>query len=372
MNRIFDRVVDTAQENKRRRENGEDIAIPFPFTRFAEIVPGIQKGRYIITTANSKVGKSKITDFLFVYSPIDYVLNNKTNIKLKIFYFTLEMSKEDKIKEAISYKLFEQYGLIRSPEHIDSIFKHKILDDDTLSKIKSLEYYFKVYESIVTYVDNIRNPYGIYGYMRNYAENNGVFYDKYNNPISIEQIRTDRENSYKIIDRYEANDPDEYVIVVTDHVSLLTPEKSHGGDLHACISDFSSNYCLSLRDRFKYIIVNVQQQAAAQESTENAKLSMLQPSANGLGDNKLTGRDCDMMLGLFAPNRYKIRTYEGLDITKLLDNHRELSVILNRRGGSATTQLGFSGACNYFEELEKVDKIDSRYYDDLITKLRGN
>lgn len=318
------------------------------------------------------MGKSKITDFLFVYSPIEYVLNNKTNIKVKVFYFSLEMSKEDKIKEAISYKLFKDFGIIRSPEHIDSIFKKKILDDDTLEKIKSLDKYFNFYESVVTYIDNIRNPYGIYSYMRNYAENNGTFFDKFNNPISIDKIREDRDNSYGIIDRYEPNDPDEYVIVITDHVSLLTPEKQHGGDLHTCISDFSSNYCLRLRDRFKYIVVNVQQQAAAQESTENAKLSMLQPSANGLGDNKLTGRDCDMMLGLFAPNRYKIRTYEGLDITKLLDNHRELSVILNRRGGSATTQLGFSGACNYFEELEKVEKIDQNYYEDIITRLRPN
>jgi hypothetical protein len=107
-----------------------------------------------------------------------------------------------------------------------------------------------------------------------------------------------------------------------------------------------------------------------QESTENAKLSMLQPSANGLADNKLTGRDMNMLLGLFAPNRYKIRNYEGYDITKLLDNHRELSVILNRNGTTCTTQLGFSGACNYFEELEKADKIDEKYYDYIVNKLR--
>jgi replicative DNA helicase len=366
---IFSRVLETAIENKIKRENGEDIAIPFPFPRFSEIIPGIQKRKYYIVTANSKVGKSKITDFLFVYSPINYVLLNKTNIKLKIFYFTLEMSKEDKIKEAISNKLFVDYNLIKSPEDIDSIFKTRILDNLTLNNIQNLENYFNKYESIVTYIDNIRNPYGIYNYMRNYAEENGIFYDKFNKPINIENIRSDRENTAHLIDRYEPNDPNEYVIVVTDHVSLLTPEKSHSGDLHKCISDFSSNYCLALRDRFSYIVVNVQQQAAATESVENAKASMLQPSANGLGDNKLTGRDCNMMLGLFAPNRYRIRNYEGYDITKLLDNHRELSVILNRNGSTCSVQLGFNGASNYFEELEKPDKID---YDIIINKLRRN
>jgi hypothetical protein len=260
---IFNRVVKTAEENKVKRERGEDIAIPFPFKRFSEYVPGIQKRRFYGVTASSKVGKSKITDFLFVYSPINYVLNNKTNIKLKIFYFSLEMSTEDKLKEAISYKLFEKYGIIRSPEHIDSIFKNKILDDDTLSKIHSLNDYFKTFESIVTYIDSTRNPYGIYNFVRNYAEENGVYYDKNNKIIPLENLRKDRESYSFNIDRYEPYDPNEYVIIITDHVSLLTPEKSHNGDLHSCMSDFSSNYCLSMRDRFGYIIVNVQQQSAA-------------------------------------------------------------------------------------------------------------
>jgi hypothetical protein len=52
---LFDNVFEQIKQNKRLREQGKDICIPFPFQRFSQEIPGIQKGRYIITTANSKV-----------------------------------------------------------------------------------------------------------------------------------------------------------------------------------------------------------------------------------------------------------------------------------------------------------------------------
>lgn len=365
---LFQRVVEGLEENKLLREQGKDIAIPFPFKRFAEYVPGIQKGRYVLVTANSKVGKSKITDYLFVYNVINFAIQNKTNIKPKIFYFSLEISKEDKMKEAIAYKLFMDDGIILSTDRMDSLFRDYILESDKLDLIKKHKDYFDKYQSIVTYIDNIRNPYGIYKYIREYAESNGVYYDKSNNIVPMGLIKSNDERALLSIDRYEPNDPDEFVIVVVDNYNILTPE--HGQSLHDAISNFSNNYALRIRDRWKYIIVAVQQQAAAQESVENLKLDRLQPSANGLGDCKLVGRDVDLMLGLFAPSRYKIREYEGYDITKLRDNHRELSVILNRRGGATTTQLGFNGASCYFNELPKSNEMTPDEYQEIMKKYR--
>lgn len=353
---IYKRVLEQVIYYKRLRLEGKDISIPFPFDRFSNYVPGVEKGRYIIVTAGTKVGKTKITDFLFLYSPIEYVLSNDTNIKIKVKYFTLEMSKEDKIREAICYKLYRDYGIIIDTQKLQSIFKKEILDDKIEQILLSNEYkhWFNEFEKRVEFIDNIRNPYGIYKYIRDYAHKNGVYLNKHGKVLDTLLIETGDENEIKEIDYYKPNDPDEYVIVITDHVSLLLPEENKHYSLHDAMGDFSSNYCLKMRDRWKYIVVNVQQQAASQESTENVKLNMLQPSANGLADNKLTGRDCDMMLGLFAPSRYKIRSYEGYDITKLRDNYRELSVILNRRGNAVSTSLFFNGSSNYFEELPEV------------------
>jgi len=99
-NTLFNRALDEIKTNKKLRDEGKHIAIPYPFPRLSRHLAGTTKGRYIIVTANSKVGKTKLADFLYVYSPIWFKLNNKTNIKPKVIYFTLEMSKEDKMMEA--------------------------------------------------------------------------------------------------------------------------------------------------------------------------------------------------------------------------------------------------------------------------------
>jgi len=365
---IYNRVFEEIAENKRLREEGKHIVIPFPFPRFSRYVPGIQKGRYIICTANSKVGKSKFTDFMFMYNPINFVQTVETNIKVKVIYFSLEQSKEDKIKEYISHLLFKKHKIILSPQLIDSIYNHYILPDDILEKVQALQEDLNNFEKRVSFHDTIRNPYGIYKKVREYAHTNGYYVDKNDNRLDTKLIEAGKDEVFKI-DHYVQNDPDEYVIIITDHLSLLTPEaddKSAQNALHSAMGRFSSKYCLSMRDRWKYIIVNVQQQAAAQEGIENLKMDKVQPSPAGLGDNKLTGRDCDMMLGLFSPARYKIRNYEDYDIAKLKDYHRELSIILNRRGNSVATQLYFHGGINYLKELKPPNRMTPKDYKDII------
>lgn len=159
---IFNRVVDEMSINKSLREEGKNINIPFPFSRFSRYLPGIQKGRYYIITANSKVGKSQVADYLFLYNPFNFVRNNKTNIKLKIFYFTLEMNKEEKIKQAIAHFLYRKSakGIRISPETLDSQFENYILEDKVLTEIKGLKEEFEEFEKCVTFIDNIRNPFG--------------------------------------------------------------------------------------------------------------------------------------------------------------------------------------------------------------------
>ena len=83
---IIERVIKELKENKEKRLKGEDILIPWiNLPKLSTVLPGVQKGRYVIITANSKVGKTQIADYLFLYEPLNYILNNKTNLKLKIF-----------------------------------------------------------------------------------------------------------------------------------------------------------------------------------------------------------------------------------------------------------------------------------------------
>jgi hypothetical protein len=300
------------------------------------------------------VHNTQYTDFTFVFSIVDWYIENKekTNIKVKIKYFSLEISRELKILSAISYKLFKSYGIIISPQKLRSVFKSYILDEKILNIINSKEFkdWLHIFESIVEIHEDVRNPYGIYLNVKAYAESNGKY--------EMEKILWEDKGKVvekEVIKRYIPNDPNEFVIVVTDHVSLLQPER--GATLHQCISDFSSNYCLKFRDRFGYTVVNVQQQSADSQTSAydfrgDLVINRVKPTPFGLGDNKLTARDCNIMFGLFYPFYYDIDNYNSINLNRIGNHHRELSILLNRDGiCNLAIDLLFLGAANHFREL---------------------
>lgn len=63
---------------------------------------------------------------------------------------------------------------------------------------------------------------------------------------------------------------------------------------------------------------------------------------------------CNLMISLFWPFNYHIKHYNGWDLARIGPNHRELNINLNRNGiSSASIDLMFLGACNYFAELPR-------------------
>ena len=280
-----------------------------------------------------------------MYNTIQQVLENNLNIKLKVFYFTLEMTKEQKMLSAFANILYVKEGIRISPTDLKSTKADKILPDHILNVIKKYEEYFNKIEEIVEFIDDVRHPTGIYNIVKKYALANGK--------IHYRELNIDGE-IIQVEDYYEANDPEEYVIVMIDHIGLISPEKRNGVqlNLHESITVLSSDYLIKLRNRFGYIPVVIQQQAQSQESVENKKHNKLKPSLDGLGDNKLTQRDADIILGLFSPFRHEIPDYMGYDVRFFKDNIRFLEILGGRDGGGGTTcPLYFDGAVNYFKEL---------------------
>ena len=76
------------------------------------------------------------------------------------------------------------------------------------------------------------------------------------------------------------------------------------------------------------------------------------------------------MLGIFSPYKYKEEEYEGWDLTKVRDYHREISILLNRHGkANATVQAYFNGAINLFKELPR-DELEKPKVYQFVDKLR--
>jgi hypothetical protein len=130
--------------------------------------------------------------------------------------------------------------------------------------------------------------------------------------------------------------------------------------LHQTMGRWSSEYCINLKKSlWLLLIVNVQQQESSKEKKQfNARGTSidekLEPSLDGLANNKEVQRDCDVAIGLFAPDRYQIENYENYDIRTLQDNFRML-LFLKTRDGEANmrTPLYFDGKTGDFREMPK-------------------
>lgn len=354
---LSERCLELLNVRRQRIIDGKINCIPLPFKRFRDIFPGIEKGRYLLVTANQKIGKSKLSDFLFMYEPFFYSLEHPDQLRLKVLYFTLEVSKVDKMNEFYCHLLYRlSGGKIRiSTNDLKSTNKDRPVDQSILDLLASEAYqvYIKKFMETVEFIDDIKNPTGINKHCRQYAEAHGKFhYVK----RKVKDFNTGVIEEREVIDFYEPTDSEEIRTIILDNASNLTLES--GMDIMGTINKMSK-YNITLRDHLGYTPVLIQHQAQQQEGIENFKLGKLKPSAAGLAECKTTIRDVNIALSIYSPFKHDIKSYEGYDITEWKNNIRFMEIMEDRDngGGGMICPLFFDGATSYFHELPLPNDI---------------
>lgn len=352
--------------NKRRQRaiDGKYNCIPWPFKRFREFFPGTEMSRFIIVTANQKIGKTKFCDFVWVYEPLFFILEHP-EVKVKILYFCLEETALKKFIEFECYLLYRLDNIRISPSELSSTDKDYPVSQQILDLLESEKYqrYIKKFEEIVEYITEDRNPTGINKRCRDFALSHGH--------LNFVKAKVKDSVTGKLVERdildtvnpYTPDDPELYKIAILDNASNLNTE---AGLSKMDTIEKMSKYAITLRNQLNYTFILIQHQAQAQEGIENFKLNKIKPSSDGLADCKKTTRDINMVIGLYSPYKYGIPEYEGYNIKKLRNNVRFMEVLEDRDYGSAGNicPLYFDGATSYFAELPKandVDKMDKVY-----------
>lgn len=349
---------------ERRRNNilmGKVNCIPSPFARFNDDFVGIERGKITIITANTKVGKTQLANYLFVYNALFYAFQNPDKVRLKIMYFNLEENEENITLRFISHLLYKfSKGHYRiGTKDLKSTKANKPLSEQVLEVLRE-----EPYKSVLEFYDKVvefrteRHPTGIKKAIEGYCLEHGTVHRK---NMQILNKETGELENVEAFDYYEPDDPDLYFIPIIDHMGLLNSES--GLSLKGTM-DLMSAYLVKLRNRYYISPVEVIQQAADVESTENFKMKKLRPTANGLGDSKTIGRDCDLMIGLFSPFRHELSSYLNYDITKFRNHIRFMEVIINREGEqNGICPLYFDGLTNTFRELPLPnDPTIQQYY----------
>lgn len=352
-------VLENLKDRMRNAKLGGVNCIPLPFPRFRSEIPGIEQGKYITITANQKVGKTNFSNFL-LFNILDYCYNNPNSCSCHIIYFALEESKQKIIERYMSYLLYNIDGIRISPQDLRSTSSEFPVSSEILAKLEDEPYKSKLdfFERHVQFETEDTNPTGILRVCEKYAKTVGTY-------LSHKQMSNG--NSFKeveIFDSYIQNDPNHFKIVVIDHIGLV--DKEQGFSTKAAV-DKLSEYCVKyLRNRYNFTCMVIQQQAAESEGLEAIKQKRMLPSTSGLGDSKYTGRDADLVLGLFDPSKFGLSDWKGYKIyeppnnTGLGSYARFLYVLANRDGEmNGMCPLFFDGATCTFTELPKLEDINA-------------
>lgn len=349
MSSLIDRSLNEIEQRRDNIIQGNINSIPSPFKRFDDDFIGVEQSTYYLITSGAKGAKSQFSSYVFIFDPILYAFTHKDKLKVTVFYFPLEETPERITQRFMSYLLYikSNYTTRVSPRDLRSSKNDRPLDPAVLQSLKEASFreILDFFESCIIFKTD-SNPTGIYKECKKYAEENGTVYKK---DIEI----TDElgvKNTIKTFDYYVPNNLKEYKIIFIDHISLIDTEK--GLSLKQSMDKLSEYLSKYLRNRYGFTPVVIQQQNTDSESNDNFKTGKIRPSIQGLADSKYTGRDANIILGIFSPFIFEIKEFLKYDITKFRDNIRFIEVLRTRDGAmGGICPLYFDGAVSYFKEL---------------------
>lgn len=349
---IYSEILNSIENGK----NGKNEGIPMGLPRFSEVIPNIQKARYHLVVGESGSGKSAFVDTAYVFNPLEWYVKNKNNIdiKLKIFYYSFEISKQRLITKQITRKLFTDFGLLLDVNYILSFGKNRI-SDEHYKLVTGYADYFNRLEEFIEIKDNssTNNPTGINVDLNNWAKQNGKF-EIINN-----------QNTYK------ENNPNLYTMVIADHMAIVPKER--GFDTKQNM-DKLSEYTVNLRNKCNFSFCYLVQANRNLANIDRLKYekSELSIKQGDIKDSSNPAQDSDAIIGIFNPWKYNIEEYRKYDITRLKGRQRFLNIAKNRDGeADGTLGLLFLGECGYFKELPRANDMNESHYQ-AIEKIKGN
>lgn len=361
---MVERIIKSLRDRRNNILSGNVNCIPSPFVRFRNDFPGIEQGRYYLISASTKVGKTQLMNYLFLYNSVLYSYYHPEKVHLRVLYYNLEETQEAITLRFMCHLLYilSDKTIRKTPNDLKSVREDKVIEEEILNKFEMEPYksILEYFENTVTFLDD-KNPYGVYKQSKKYAESNGVTHTK---KLQVKNSDGDVIDERDIFDYYTPYDPKEYVMIVIDHISLISPDGKQ--DLREGINTLSG-YLVQLRNKYNYIPVVVQQQSNETANLEAFKANKIRPTVAGLSDSKYTGKDVNVMLGLSNPYAFEMNSYAGYDLSKLKGNARFLEVVINRDGESnGMIGLYFDGAVNYYEELPPPR---SREYNEVVERV---
>jgi hypothetical protein len=327
---------------------GLNLGLSMGFPRLDEFICGVQKSRYDLIFAQEKAGKSSFVTSAYILNPYSILKKIDKEHNLKVFYFSLEMSKNAILSKWFADRLYTEYKILIDPNII--LGKKKgILPDYIYDKLKLIaSYYEEMLATSVTIIDESLNPTGIYKAICKYAEENGRIENK----------------------RYIPNNPDQTVIIIIDTAGNLKTEKVEGVSNLKSTIDKMSEYNRFFRNKFNYTPVMVMHANRGLSDYAREKGGDVYPKSSDIKESGQPIQDCNLCMCVFDPTPFLDRPSidikdicGGYDPYKLNRRFRSIGILTNRDGDSfVKTGMVFIGETGRFYELPKTSDMNDTVY----------
>jgi len=363
-------VFEKGQEGRNR---GLTTGIP----ELNRSINGVQRKHIYAIAAAPKVGKTTLADACFVLAPWEQMIKEGKTDKIKWTYFSYEIDRISKEFKYASYYFFldhnisqfiwkekvyemsaeylmgmmtddEDQPIVVSQEHKDiliRIYNQRIIplfgEYDTAGQ--------KIHKGKIDFITEKENPTGIRNYIMNVAKQNGRLITE---PYTTEDDKGRPVTRHRIVG-YEANDPEEYWIILTDH--MRKPRIEQGFTLKQNV-DKLSEYHVELRDLIGCTFVDIVHTNRNLASVERMKHAgeFIYPTGDDLKDTGNLSEDANVVLTMFNPSddKYNLTKHFGVEVDKH-PKYRSIHVVEARNAPvcPAHIQVNMFGGINYFGPL---------------------
>lgn len=357
---LYNKCLESIEKSADIKRSGHFNGIPYPYERFREVCPSIDKESVTALTSYTGAAKSKFVRNTYVMHPYEFSLHN--NYPILIDYYALEDSATKVFKSMMCHYLFNKHKMRVSLWDLDSKFKE--LSSDIRKKIREGEKYLSDLNLIVRIKDSITHPYGIYLDILKTAATLGE--------IEYKEFDFGGGNMVKRIVGFKPNDNTHWIGIL-DNLNNMDKQKNHHNEKEAMDDFVKRDVRLIYSKIFKMSWVIVHQQALEAEKQQftsggGSIIEKIKPSLANLGGTKEVVRSYHLVLSLFNPHKFDIGDYKGYDIKLIGNNFRELNILKSNDGmyDRASTPLYFEGASETFRELPNShtnkDQL-SKFYD---------
>lgn len=289
---------------------GKNLGVPIPLENVNRWLHGVQQARYYLMGADSGVGKSSLGDFIFLLSFWANAI--KEGKKVRIVYYSFEISGEEKIAAWVTYFISILHGVSLPVDYIMGYIHGNMVTDEDMSLIEEALGLVNEMLKSVTIHDSPKNPTAIYHDAIDLAEELGTVHRE----IKLSKRLKDKDGKavkQVYITGFTPDDPDLTVLIILDHVALVTPE---AGLSPKATIDRLSSYFVFIRNKLRFSELLIQQFNTEMQTVERRKFSQaaFAPQRSDFGDSKYTFRDADVVFGLIKPSFFDLQSYFGFQI----------------------------------------------------------